>query len=271
MRFSYIKRIPQNKQAYIHLKPLNWAVGHEILYYLDNPSEGEKSALEAVLKEISYICNISFKEVERNLSEIRIGFVRGIGSWSTLGTDALRVIKGQNTMNFGWDVSRDSGVIRHEIGHALGLLHEHLHPNDVPQWNKEVIYSDLARIGWSKEQVDFNLFEIPEGVTHSSFRDRNSVMHYIMPASWTFNNAVINKNEVFSANDIIGLQKLYPNELNPIEIVNKHKEALKTIYNDLTAPSLLKSTHKRVAYLVGVSTEGKERTIIHNIKTKLNV
>ena len=57
-------------------------------------------------------------------AELRIGFLRNNGSWSYIGTVALRIGQTERTMNFGWDITQsgpnglDTAI--HEIGHALG-------------------------------------------------------------------------------------------------------------------------------------------------------
>jgi hypothetical protein len=66
-------------------------------------------------------------------AEIRISFQQS-GSWSAVGTDALveeYFPKTEPTMNFGWlkpGLAEEEylGVVLHEFGHALGMIHEHL-------------------------------------------------------------------------------------------------------------------------------------------------
>lgn len=80
--------------------------------------------------------NIHFRYLDDpKLSTIRISFVKKDGSWSHIGTEANEVEFLQPTMNLGWlsgltDTVSDTerGVILHEFGHVLGLLHEHQSP-----------------------------------------------------------------------------------------------------------------------------------------------
>jgi len=65
---------------------------------------------------------------------IRISFNPASGSWSYVGSDAIRVPSDNATMNFNWIdkgsamTEGDRSVILHEFGHALGYRHEHQSP-----------------------------------------------------------------------------------------------------------------------------------------------
>ena len=51
--------------------------------------------------------------------------------------------------------------ILHEVGHAIGCVHEHSSPASTIKWNKPVVYQALAGPpnNWDKAKVDFNVFE----------------------------------------------------------------------------------------------------------------
>ena len=62
--------------------------------------------------------------------------------------------------------------MRHEFGHALGMIHEHQNPaaqGEIP-WDKPKVYAYYAQQGWSKDDVDTNIFEVYDGGQHELHR-----------------------------------------------------------------------------------------------------
>ncbi|MFC5769725.1 zinc metalloprotease [Thauera sinica] len=99
-------------------------------------------------------------------AHIRISFNEAAGFWSHVGKDALAVPESAATMNLGWATETTpekdfASLVLHEFGHALGLLHEHNHPDLKLRWKKDVVYADLGGPPnhWSKDIVDYNVFE----------------------------------------------------------------------------------------------------------------
>lgn len=127
---------------------------------------------------------LDFQETnQRSEAEIRIGFMQGDGSWSYVGTDVLRQGQGERTMNFGWSLLGHDGAdtALHEIGHTLGLPHEHQNPNAGIVWDEEAVYASLAAPpnNWSRAQSFDNIIRkiAPDAVQGSAW-DPDSVMHY---------------------------------------------------------------------------------------------
>ena len=127
---------------------------------------------------------LEFQEVDRREdAEVRIGFMPGDGAWSYLGTYVLNIGAGQRTMNFGWVLEGQQGLdtALHEIGHTLGLPHEHQNPNAGIVWDEEAVYSALAKPpnNWSRSQTFNNIIRKldPESVEGSNW-DPDSIMHY---------------------------------------------------------------------------------------------
>jgi hypothetical protein len=130
---------------------------------------------------------LEFEEVTaRQEAEIRIGFMRGDGSWSYVGRDIIDANPGVNkrTMNFGWDLTRHPNEIDtaiHEIGHSLGFPHEHQNPHAGIVWDEEAVYAALGGPpnNWPREKTYYNIIRkiSPDEVQGSTW-DPDSVMHY---------------------------------------------------------------------------------------------
>jgi serralysin len=164
--------------------------------------------------------NITFEFVDDADAEIRISFQADPGSWSALGTDAIVAEwypPGVATMNFGWltpdtDDEEYSRVVTHEFGHALGCIHEHQGPAADIKWNKPVVYRYFIEThGWSREDVDHNLFDrYSEEVTQFTRFDPHSIMIYDIPQAFTLDGKSFPRNSKLSQADIDFIRKQYP-------------------------------------------------------------
>jgi hypothetical protein len=155
--------------------------------------------------------NLKIAFVEEANAEIRITF-RDDGAWSYVGTDSLDIPLHAATMNFGW---LDEGVVLHEFGHAIGLIHEHQNPKGGIKWDKDQVYEDLAGPPnhWDKATVDLNIFGTYDlGDVDATDVDELSIMLYAIPDSWTLDDFKSEPNETLSETDkdFIGSPPNYP-------------------------------------------------------------
>jgi hypothetical protein len=160
--------------------------------------------------------NIRFNFVDGENGDIRITTEPGEGSWSYIGTDALLVDADKATMNYGW-LTPDTPdeeyrrVVLHEFGHALGAIHEHQHPEAGIPWDRPKVYAYYARMGWSKEQVDSNIFaKYDSNQLNTSSYDQASIMHYAVPDELTTGDWKIDWNTNLSDLDKSFMRAQYP-------------------------------------------------------------
>ncbi|GAA4355429.1 hypothetical protein GCM10023165_47540 [Variovorax defluvii] len=128
---------------------------------------------------------ISFRRVDAAEDAIvRIGFDAEDGSWSYVGRDVLMVRDPlQRTMNFGWPLNTDYGrdTALHEIGHTLGLEHEHQNPHAGITWNRQAVldYFSGPPNNWQEQQIEWNILrKLPASQIKGTTWDPDSVMEY---------------------------------------------------------------------------------------------
>lgn len=202
-------------------------------YFFDRPSDGvngswvgpesQKRVVRNAFQEWKDLgTGLEFREVsDREDAEVRIGFMQGDGSWSYVGRDVIDFAADPNerTMNFGWSLTtshgRDTAI--HEIGHTLGLSHEHQNPNSGIVWDEAAVFRYFrgSPNHWDDDTIRWNILrKLSQSEVGGSEWDPNSIMHY------SFVEGIIDEPAVYSggltpepglsATDIEWFRKFYP-------------------------------------------------------------
>jgi serralysin len=159
-------------------------------------------------------------------AEIRISYHLDGQSWSYIGTDALSIPRREHTMHFGWltpetDDKEIARVTVHEFGHALGMIHEHQHPDNPIKWDKGAVYEYYCkRLKWTKQEVENNLFAAQSRAeTQLGQYDVHSIMHYPVEPEFTTDKKAVGWNYVLSALDKKFIAQVYP-KVSPQRAMN---------------------------------------------------
>jgi hypothetical protein len=217
VRITPMRSGPGHTRAAVERMKL-WENGRTLKVKFLDGDPAVQAKVQAVAKEWEQLANLQLEFVASGSAQIRISFAADGFSWSTVGTDALTVSDNKPTMNYGWlkpdtEMREYQRVVRHEFGHALGMIHEHQNPaaqGQIP-WDKPKVYAYYAQQDWSKDDVDFNIFQLySEGSTNHTAFDRNSIMEYAVPDSLTIGSYAIGWNTEFSPLDIDFMKRQYP-------------------------------------------------------------
>jgi hypothetical protein len=175
--------------------------------------------VEAYAKIWEQFANLQLDFGAHAQAEIRISYYLDHQSWSYIGTDALSVLEPEHTMHYGWlkpdtDEAEIRRVVMHEFGHALGMIHEHQHPEHKIEWDRQAVYNHYVdRLKWTKQRVDHNLFAAEErGETQFSAYDPLSIMHYPVPAEFTTDRCAVGWNRDLSETDKNFIRQIYPKQ-----------------------------------------------------------
>ena len=158
--------------------------------------------------------NLFFKFTDKPDGDIRItADNKTKAAWSRVGTDAQRVPVPEPTMSIGFARSPASvaATIQHEFGHALGLKHEHQHPDRTLELNKAQIYKKYKSLEKERYEANHDIIRpFPRREVKLSTYDQNSIMHYGFSESLVNDAKAISKPTQLSESDKNFIQSLYP-------------------------------------------------------------
>lgn len=191
---TFSANVSSYREGLIRYIAKKWVNGTKLKYYFFDSGRFKGAADNVELVREAFEVwrdvgiGIEFEETtDINQATIRIGFLRGDGSWSYVGRDVHDIPgRHERTMNFGWDLTTDprgGGLDTpvHEIGHTLGFPHAHQNPFSGITWDEEAVYAEFSGSPnfWSRQQTFHNILRKlnPREVEGSSW-DPDSIMHY---------------------------------------------------------------------------------------------
>ncbi|HEX5103981.1 MAG TPA: M12 family metallopeptidase [Pirellulaceae bacterium] len=149
---------------------------------------------------------------------VRVRCSRLVGHASHIGSDGLRVPVNQETMTLGFSDLIDfekqpkynEFVVLHEVGHALGLIHEHNRGDAALDFDRGRTIAYFATRGLNAAQVQYNIFDRwTKPLVKFSEYDPKSIMHYMFPKEIMRSGQGTAQNFELSPNDIRMAQEMY--------------------------------------------------------------
>lgn len=195
-----------------------WKTGSTLTWSVLGGSIAHRAFIKRGFDEWAKWANLRFVYVDDwQSADCRIQLDPSGGSWSYVGTDNLAVSRGAPTMNLGWiddDMKfNDLSTVLHEIGHFLGLGHEHQNPTEPFDWDRQTVIRELsgAPNHWTIQQIEHNVLnQVPIDEVDATTLDRLSIMMYFFPDHWVRSGKGTKQNKVLSALDKAFIGTIYP-------------------------------------------------------------
>lgn len=195
-------------------------------------------------------------------SHIRVGFDYK-GYWPLVGNisvDWSLIPKGQISLNLeefnkGVLPSDWKAIVLHEFGHALGFKHEHQSPDGDCDFDWPKVYSELAKEPnkWDEKKVDHNLRKLKERGLMFSDYDKESIMHYSLPA-WMFKSGTKSKCYTEKNVELSGMDKKMMSTIYPVKQseFSSQRNKISMLYEQILLPYInsdsISSESKSTAY-----------------------
>jgi hypothetical protein len=188
--------------------------------FLDNPETALKKRILGHMNAWNKSANVLFTLTNQaNDADVRISRVGGKdgGYWSYVGTQIKTIRKGEATMNLEaftmqTEDSEFYRVVRHEAGHTLGFVHEHMRRQLVQKIDrKKAIAFFLKEDGWDKQEtIDQVLTPIEDSTIKGTTADPKSIMCYQIPGEITKDGKPIVGGLDIDASDYAFCASIYP-------------------------------------------------------------
>ena len=122
-------------------------------------------------------------------------------SESAVGREVLSVPLNEPTTVYGWDLTTPygRGTALHELGHVLGMEHEHQNPFAGIKWHEQAVYDSLALPPnrWDRATTFHNILQkLSQQQVQGSTWDPDSIMEY------EFEPGLIDEPEKYDLNDL---------------------------------------------------------------------
>ena len=192
-----------------------WTNGQTLKIGFTGGTAAQRKYVTDAFTEWTKHANLNFTYPVTGPYDCRVSFEAGSGSWSYVGTDCKSVPQNRATMNIGWS---GLDVCLHEIGHFLGLLHEHQNPTGAPCWNRERVIKDLSGPpnSWTVAMIESNVLNpAPAANVIATTLDPVSIMMYSIPGAWTCDGKGFPGGKVLSAADRAFIFARYPKPAPP--------------------------------------------------------
>lgn len=198
--------------------------------FLDNPPGDLRTRILSHMNAWSQTANVAFAETHGH-GLVRIARIPNAGYWSYVGTDILQIPEDQPTMNLesfsmNTDDSEFHRVVRHETGHTLGFVHEHLRRDLVARIDpRKAIEYFMRTQGWSVEQIKAQVLTPIEetSLLGTDTADARSIMCYELPGEITTDGLPIIGGTDIDPDDFALAARLYP--MPPLAIPTRGTEA----------------------------------------------
>lgn len=147
---------------------IGWKDGEIPYFFTGYFTNEEVAATRAAMDEWESVCGVRFTEILPRSTAYEIKKDEIYYAWSSsIGSNNV-----MNYMTFGIYDSYTFGHVLHELGHCLGLLHEHQRPDR--DLYVEVVWDNI----WPEFEFNFEIKNNPLIREEEFPYDYNSIMHY---------------------------------------------------------------------------------------------